>query len=71
MLGSKYYIESLFNELKVVEGIAYPRRKQLHNSVIKHECAINVNTVFNGDIQLSHASRCVDTLLEEKGSFIE
>jgi hypothetical protein len=67
MLGSEHYVDLLFNGLKVVEGIAFPSRKQLHNNDINHGCVVvNVTKVFNGDIQLSHASRGADTLLEEK-----
>lgn len=65
-------MDLLFNGLKFVEGIAFPSRKKLHNNNINHGCVIvGVTKVFNGYLQLSHASKGRNTLLEEKCDFIE
>ena len=72
MFGFELYVDLFFNGLKASEVIYFLDRNKLHKNDINYGCVIvNVTKVLNWDLQLLHASKGVDMLSKENGSFIE
>ena len=69
IFGSKLYEGLLVNELKAIEVVDFPNTKRLHHNGINYGCVVvNVSKVLNRDLQLPHALRAANMLLEENGA---